>query len=177
VLDPCQVLMCLVTQSCPTLCDPMDCSAPGSSVHGILQARRVGCHSLLQGIFPTQGSNPGLLHCRWILYCLSDQERLPGINTSLLIHLYWFQMKNWSLGPEEFWATLTRNLFSLCSWMITSPTASSTSCESGIGYHQIFLGCLSLGGGRCFSAIMKENFWLGTKQRKPESSVAMGHFC
>ena len=29
----------LVTQSCPTLCDPMDCSPPGSSVHGILQAR------------------------------------------------------------------------------------------------------------------------------------------
>ena len=34
----------------------------------------VGCHSLLQGIFPTQGSNLGLLHCRWILYCLNHQE-------------------------------------------------------------------------------------------------------
>ena len=33
----------------------------------------VGSHSLLQGIFPTQGSNPGLLHCKWILYCLSHQ--------------------------------------------------------------------------------------------------------
>ena len=33
----------------------------------------VGCHSLLQGIFPTQGSNPGLLHCRHILYHLSHQ--------------------------------------------------------------------------------------------------------
>ena len=32
-----------------------------------------GCHSLLQGIFPIQGSNTGLLHCRWILYCLSHQ--------------------------------------------------------------------------------------------------------
>ena len=31
--------VCEVTQSCPTLCDPMDCSPPGSSVHGILQAR------------------------------------------------------------------------------------------------------------------------------------------
>ena len=30
-------------------------------------------HSLLQGIFPTHGSNPGLLHCRWILYYLSHQ--------------------------------------------------------------------------------------------------------
>ena len=33
----------------------------------------VGCHALLQGIFPTQGSNPGLTHCRWILYLLSHQ--------------------------------------------------------------------------------------------------------
>ena len=44
-------------QSCPTLCDSMDCSLPGSSVHGILQTR-VGCHALFQGIFPTQGLNP-----------------------------------------------------------------------------------------------------------------------
>ena len=43
-------------QSCLTLCDPRDHSPPGSSVHGILQARG-GCHSLLQGIFPTQGLN------------------------------------------------------------------------------------------------------------------------
>ena len=34
----------------------------------------VGFHSLLQGIFPTQRSNPGLLHCRQILFCLSHQE-------------------------------------------------------------------------------------------------------
>ena len=31
----------------------------------------VSSHSLFQGIFPTQGSNPGLLHCKWIVYCLS----------------------------------------------------------------------------------------------------------
>ena len=31
----------------------------------------MGCHALLQGIFPTQGMNPGILYCRWILYCLS----------------------------------------------------------------------------------------------------------
>ena len=59
----------LVTQSCPTLCNPVDCSLLGSSVHGDSPSRNigVGCHALLQGIFPTQGSNPGLLHCRWIL--------------------------------------------------------------------------------------------------------------
>ena len=126
-----------VTQLCPTLCDPMDCSPPDSSVHGVLQARilqwlaiplsrgsaqpndqswvshtagkfftvratknvflaqlcltpcnpvdcnptrllcpwdspgkntEVVCHFLLQEILPTQGLNPGLLHCRQILY-------------------------------------------------------------------------------------------------------------
>ena len=53
----------LVAQSYPPLCDPMDCSLPGSSVHGILQARilGVGSHTLLQGIFLTQGSNPCLM--------------------------------------------------------------------------------------------------------------------
>ena len=53
----------LVAQSYPTLCGPMDWNLPGFSVHGILQARileRV-CHFLLQGIFPTQGSNPPFL--------------------------------------------------------------------------------------------------------------------
>ena len=58
-----------VAQSCPTPCF-MDCSLSGSSVHGILQARILegGCHFLLQGIFPTQGLNPGFLHCTRILY-------------------------------------------------------------------------------------------------------------
>ena len=53
----------LSLQSCLTLCDAVDFSPPGSSVHGILQARNtgVGCHFLLQGIFPTQGSTPRLL--------------------------------------------------------------------------------------------------------------------
>ena len=126
-------------QSCPTLCNLVDCSPPGSSVHGILQARilewiaisffthigrwvlfhwchlgspnivqaavlsrsavsyslqpvdcnlpassvpgdspgknpGVGCHALLQGVFPTQGSTPGSQHCRRILYHLRHQE-------------------------------------------------------------------------------------------------------
>ena len=62
----------LAAQSCPTLCDPMDCSPLGSSVHGILQVR-VGSCSLLQGICPTQGLNPGLPRCRQTLYCLSHE--------------------------------------------------------------------------------------------------------
>ena len=62
-----------VAQSCPTLCDPKDCSLPDSFAHGDSPGKNtgVGCHLLLQGIFPTQGSNPGLLHCRQILYLLT----------------------------------------------------------------------------------------------------------
>ena len=48
----------LVAQLCPTLCDPMDYSSSGSSVHGILQARIVEwvvSYSLLHRIFLTQG--------------------------------------------------------------------------------------------------------------------------
>ena len=62
-------------QLCLTLCDPMNWSLPGSSVHGDSPGKNtgVGCHALLQGIFPTQGLNPGLSHCKWILYHLSHQ--------------------------------------------------------------------------------------------------------
>ena len=72
------VLLCLVVQSCPTLCNPIDCSLPGSSVHGNSPGKNtgVGCHALLQGIFPTQGSSPGLLHCRWTLYHLRFKSDL-----------------------------------------------------------------------------------------------------
>ena len=64
-----------VAQSCPTLCNPMDGSLPGSAIHGIFPGKNTGfgCHFLLQGIFPNQGSNPGLLHCRQMLYRLSPQ--------------------------------------------------------------------------------------------------------
>ena len=67
------VYMCvcvLVTESCLTLCDPMDYSPPGSSVHRMLQARTLEWVAMpsSRGIFPTQGLNPGLLHCRQILY-------------------------------------------------------------------------------------------------------------
>ena len=55
--------VCLVAQSCLTLCNSMEYSPPGSSVHGDSPGKNtgVGCHALLQGIFPTQGSNPSLL--------------------------------------------------------------------------------------------------------------------
>ena len=59
-----------ITQLCPTVCDTMDCRLPCDFAG---KSTGVGCHFLLQGIFPTQGSNPGLLHCRQTLYRLSHQ--------------------------------------------------------------------------------------------------------
>ena len=58
-----------VIQSCSTLCDPMT----KQSMEFSGQKTGVGSLSLLQGIVPTQGSNPGLPHCRQILYQLSHQ--------------------------------------------------------------------------------------------------------
>ena len=69
-------VLCLVSQSCPTLWDPMDCSPPGASMHGDIPGKNteVGCHAVLQGIFAIQGSNPGLLHCRWILNLQKESQ-------------------------------------------------------------------------------------------------------
>ena len=65
-----------------TLCEPMDCTprllclwnSPGKNTG-------VGSYSLLQGIFPTQGLNPSLLHCKQILYHLSHQDYAPITKT------------------------------------------------------------------------------------------------
>ena len=64
----CREIVCACTRaklllSCPTLCDPMGCSLPGFSVHGDSPGKNtgVGCHALLQRIFPTQGLNLSLL--------------------------------------------------------------------------------------------------------------------
>ena len=74
-----------VSQSCRTLCNAMDYSLPGSSVHVTLQARILKWVAVLSSreILPTQGSNPGLLHCRRILFQLSHQE-------SIYIYIYPF---------------------------------------------------------------------------------------
>ena len=69
----CAMLRCSVVSY--SFCNPMSCSPPGTSVHGDSPGKNIGvsCHTLLQGIFLTQGSNSGLLHCTQILYQLSYQ--------------------------------------------------------------------------------------------------------
>ena len=75
---PGYAVLCLVTQLFLTLCDPMDCSQPGSSVHGGSPGKNTGprCCALLQGILPNQGLNPGLPLCRHVLYCLTHHGSL-----------------------------------------------------------------------------------------------------
>ena len=113
-----------------TLSNPMDCSLPGSSIHRIFKAtalewsaiafsalwpwglynpwnslgQNTGVYSLslLQGIFPTQGWNPGLPHCRWILYQLSHK----GNTTTLFLLRY-----NWHITLFNF------KMFDLLTWL------------------------------------------------------------
>ena len=75
----------ILTSSCAmpscsvlSLCDPMNCVARQASLSMEFSRQEygVGCHALLQVIFPTQGSNPGLPHCTLILYHLRHQEAL-----------------------------------------------------------------------------------------------------
>ena len=86
------VFVSSVAQSCLTLYDPMHCSLPGSSVHGDSPDKNtgVGCHSLLQGIFLTQGLRPGFPHCRRILDHLSHQSILWPLSNQykLLLSLF-----------------------------------------------------------------------------------------
>ena len=74
----CVCVCVLVTQLCPTLCDPTDCCPPDFCPWNSPRKNTgVDCHSLLQ-IFPTQGLNSDLLHYRQILYCLSYREVKEG---------------------------------------------------------------------------------------------------
>ena len=80
----------------------MDCSPPGSPVHGILQARRLERVVMpsSRGIFPTQGWNQELLHCRRILYRPNHQEALTMVEM---------------LNLEPPWLWLTRRVLLLSS--------------------------------------------------------------
>ena len=71
------VVVVLVAQSCSTLCDPMDCSPPGSSVHGILQARILEWVAMIS----SRGSSPP-----------RDRTQVSGICREILI-----SVKNWLL--------------------------------------------------------------------------------
>ena len=73
-----QRTVCSAAQSCPTLCDPIDCSPPGSSVQGISQARKLEWVAF-SFIFLTQGSSPHLRHWQVASLALSHLGSLPDI--------------------------------------------------------------------------------------------------
>ena len=92
----------------------MDCSLPGSSVHGITG---VSCHFLLQGIFMTQGLNLSLLHCRQMLYQLSHQgQKYWGCDKLGNIQVESFSLKTtYSSHFSSSFHSLSFSLsFSLC---------------------------------------------------------------
>ena len=88
------IVLCLVAQ---TFYNLMDCSPPGSSDHRDSPGKNtgVGCHALLQGIFPTKGLSPGLPHCTLILHHLNKKG-------SPLVHSFFFFFWLFQAGPSLF---------------------------------------------------------------------------
>ena len=94
-------------QLCLTLCDPMNCIPPVSSVHGILQTKKkkteMGCLALLQGIFPTQGSNPCLLHLLcWQVNCLPLVPSGKPQWDQILSSSTWLSISGWCLTDTVY---------------------------------------------------------------------------
>ena len=83
-------------QSCPTLCNPMDCSLPGSSGHSPGRSTGVGCRARLQGIFLTQGLNLCLLH---LLHWDGGFGINPGLQTCFIKSCTW----------RSFWPAFSSN--------------------------------------------------------------------
>ena len=118
-----------LAQSCPTLCDPMDCSLPGSSLQGILppwdfpgKSTGVGCHFLLPGIFLTQGLNPDLLHSRQTLNLWATREAQLSQRSFKLFQFFlsfFLPFALWGsplLCPAVHWFVPSYHLF--CWWFL-----------------------------------------------------------
>ena len=141
----------LVIQSCPALWEPMDGSLPGFSVHGILQARiveSVGCHALLQGIFPTQVFRiVGRFFTDWTTREAKHMEVVSAL---------WAQAVIWQvgfcLGTESlrFLSPSRRHLMLLC------PVLSAQSCPALWFHHREWWGA---GGCTPAGSFIQRVFW------------------
>ena len=149
--------VCLVAQSCPTPCDPMD-PLPGCSVHGDSPGKNteVGYHTLLQGVFPTQGLNLGLPHCRRILYPLRHWESQQGekwIRTNSICCLVYETFPLWIfyltkcyevsfLSPlcrQANWALERQcHLLRTCQWIKALTTSVNMSVSMPLHQHRVF---------------------------------------
>ena len=181
----------LVTWLWPILCNPKDCSPPGSCVHGILQGRTTGvsCHTLLQEIFPTQGLNLGLPHCRQILYRLGHQGNPTECYTSWLLLCYYIRDhikdKYFSLMPQFCWflnvfwvlcmcAKSLQLCLTLCNPVDCSPPGSSVhgilQAKMGVGYHALLQGIFLTRDGTCVLCLVH---WLYRSYQSTPSSVSV----
>ena len=154
-------VLCLVNQSGLTLCDPMDYRPQGFFVHGDSPGKNtgVGCHALLQGIVPTQGSNPGLLHCGQTLK--TEPPGKPNIS-----YLFLFFPRGSILIDTNisYWFFLDRNMhgFKTCSLL----SFSGYSKISTVNIQQIFNEHL-LSDRHCFRC------W-DTAISKPDKNLSSG---
>ena len=118
-------------QLCLTLCDPMDCSLPVSSVLGDYPGKNtgVGCHDLLQVIFPTQGSNLGLPHCRQTLCHLSHQGISQFSSVQLLSHVRLFVTPGIAAHQASLSITNTQSSLRLTSIESVMPSSHLILCR------------------------------------------------
>ena len=128
----------------------MDCSLPGAFVHGDSPGKntRVGCHALPQGIFPTQASNPGLPHCRRILYHLSHQGS-PWLTVSVYVHIYTWHSNIctwvwhwWYSGEHSYLPSICKVKVKVKSlsrvWLFATPSTIAYCSLPGSSVHGIF---------------------------------------
>ena len=120
-------------QSCPTLCNPMNCSPPGSSVHGILQARILEwvTRPSSRGIFLTQGSNLHLLciSCigRWVLY---HKHHLGSLSYTPHVFLGTSLALVNGRTRTDSWCTELGAVNRLAKWNQVNSPKSSFSCST-----------------------------------------------
>ena len=152
-------MLCFITQPCPPLCDPTDCSPPGSSLHGILQARTLEWVAMpsLQRIFQTQGSDPGLLHCRQILYHLSHREAKSWAKRNPFLWLVWVFLCLLSCMDNQ--NSPSRHAHWALEWHIFAVYVHITSWQVRLRQSWVWLPCREVTGKHCqdWAAIRPES--------------------
>jgi len=160
-------------QSCPTLCNPVDCSLAGSSVHGILQARILEwvAISSSRGIFPTQGSNPHLLH--WQMDSLSlGHLGVPCLINTIFIYSYYHSV--YGICPFKFFFFSESEMLDSWSHWLTLAQESRHKCPC------VYSGASEADWGASdeMSALLPSCWWnQGASERTTERINQLTRFC
>ena len=147
----------VVTQSCLTLCDPMDCSLPGFSVHGILQARILEWVAMPFSRGSSRPKDGTWVSCigRWILYHLSHQGSPRGLNEQV-DHSLNNSLPSTPLAHNAYLLYYLLLIFARIIHQSSNHSASGSSSQRGIECSIILrrlILCLcvsSRGRGNCF---------------------------